>query len=324
MRIILRVYKEIRMGNLSTMIIDIPNNNITIRELKEKIYKKYKIKPSEQKLTFRQCHKRLITLTDSFPLNYFYIKENAMIFLEILSNEPQPKPEEIKKIEKRNSAMYKYMNMLGYFLPDSKTFQKPGIGDRYKKNRNSFNENIVKNNSTFNENEESENDSIIIINDGSFINKENKKQFNSENKIIHKKSSDYTDNIINNNENIKLKKELFPDINLVEKLCIYTRKNDLEKIKLILTQYSNNINNINNNTSNNDFNDSSDFNTSLNKNKRKISISYGYPKKRISQAKTNNKTSSSFNSGNSSSIIHNFNICEILNNFGWNALHYSA
>ena len=326
MRIILRVYKEIRMGNLSTMIIDIPNNNITIRELKEKIYKKYKIKPSEQKLTFRQCHKRLITLTDSFPLNYFYIKENAMIFLEILSNEPQPKPEEIKKIEKRNSAMYKYMNMLGYFLPDSKTFQKPGIGDRYKKNRNSFNENIVKNNSTFNENEESENDSIIIINDGSFINKENKKQFNSENKIIHKKSSDYTDNIINNNENIKLKKELFPDINLVEKLCIYTRKNDLEKIKLIITQYnSNNNNNINNNnTSNNDFNDSSDFNTSLNKNKRKISISYGYPKKRISQAKTNNKTSSSFNSGNSSSIIHNFNICEILNNFGWNALHYSA
>ena len=133
MRIILRVYKEIRMGNLSTMIIDIPNNNITIRELKEKIYKKYKIKPSEQKLTFRQCHKRLITLTDSFPLNYFYIKENAMIFLEILSNEPQPKPEEIKKIEKRNSAMYKYMNMLGYFLPDSKTFQKPGIGDRFKK-----------------------------------------------------------------------------------------------------------------------------------------------------------------------------------------------
>ena len=313
------------MGNLSTMIIDIPNNNITIRELKEKIYKKYKIKPSEQKLTFRQCHKRLITLTDSFPLNYFYIKENAMIFLEILSNEPQPKPEEIKKIEKRNSAMYKYMNMLGYFLPDSKTFQKPGIGDRYKKNRNSFNENIVKNNSTFNENEESENDSIIIINDGSFINKENKKQFNSENKIIHKKSTDYTDNIISNNENIKLKKELFPDINLVEKLCIYTRKNDLEKIKLIITQYnSNNNNNINNNTSNNDFNDSSDFNTSLNKNKRKISISYGYPKKRISQAKTNNKTSSSFNSGNSSSIIHNFNICEILNNFGWNALHYSA
>ena len=48
MRIILRVYKEIRMGNLSTMIIDIPNNKITVRELKEKIYKKYKINPDKQ------------------------------------------------------------------------------------------------------------------------------------------------------------------------------------------------------------------------------------------------------------------------------------
>ena len=324
MRIILRVYKEIRMGNLSTMIIDIPNNNITTRELKEKIYKKYKIKPSEQKLTFRQCHKKLITLTDSFPLNYFFIKENAMIFLEIISNEVQPKPEEIKKIEKRNSAMYKYMNMLGYFLPDSKTFQKPGIGDRYKKNRNSLSENLLRNNSTVNEFEESENDSIIIVNDGSIINKENKKLYSSGNKIYNKKYSDYVDNVINNNDNIQLKKELFPDIDLVEKLCIYTRKNDLEKIKLILTQYTNNNNNLNNIILNNDFNDSSDFNTSLNKNKQKISLSYRQNQKRISQAKTNNKTSSSFNSGNSSSIIHNFNICEILNKFGWNALHYSA
>ena len=58
MRIILRVYKEIRMGNLSTMVIDIPHNKITVSELKEKIYKKYKIKPSEQKLTYRLCHKK--------------------------------------------------------------------------------------------------------------------------------------------------------------------------------------------------------------------------------------------------------------------------
>ena len=135
MRIILRVYKEIRMGNLSTMVIDIPNNKITVRELKEKIYKKYKIKSSEQKLSYRLCHKKLITLTDSFPLNFFYIKEYSMIFLEIISNIPQPKKEEIKNIAKRNSATYKYMNMLGYFLPDSKTFQRAGIGDRYKKHK---------------------------------------------------------------------------------------------------------------------------------------------------------------------------------------------
>ena len=133
MRIILRVYKEIRMGNLSTMIIDIPNNKITVRELKEKIYKKYKINPDKQKLTYRLCHKKLITLTDSFPLNYFYIKEYSMIFLEIISNISQIKTEEKKNLAKSNSATYKYMNMLGYFLPDSKTFQKTGIGGIYKK-----------------------------------------------------------------------------------------------------------------------------------------------------------------------------------------------
>ena len=73
MKIILRVYKDMRMGNLSSMIIDIPHNKITVRELKDKIFKKYKINPDEQKLTFRLCHKKLIILTDSFPLNYFLI-----------------------------------------------------------------------------------------------------------------------------------------------------------------------------------------------------------------------------------------------------------
>ena len=323
MRIILRVYEEIRMGNISTMIIDIPHNKITVRDFKEEIHKKYKIKPSEQKLTYRFCHKKLITLTDSFPLNYFYIKDYSMIFLEIISKEPQPKPEEIKKIERKNSAMYKYMNMLGYFLPDSKTFQKAGIGDRYKKNKTSFCDGQSRNNSIFLEYEESESDSIIIVNDGNVINGEKRRESNSGNKINNRKSVDYIDNI-NKNGNILLKRDLFPDINLVEKLCIYTRKNDIQKIELILTQYNNNNNNINNVSFNNEFNDSSEFNNNSTKNMRKISLGYRYNKKRLSQAKTNNKTSSSFNSGNSLSLANNSNICEILNRFGWNALHYAA
>lgn len=185
MRIILRVYKEIRMDNLSTMIIDIPHNKITVRDLMEQIHKKYKINPNEQKLTFRFCHKKLITLSDSFPLSFFFIKEYSMIFLEIISNEPQPKPEEIKKIEKKNAATYKYMNKLGYFLPDSKTFQKNGIGIMFKKNKNSSSyfdksrkESIVY------ENEESESDSIIIVNEGNIINDEkSKKEINFGNNI---------------------------------------------------------------------------------------------------------------------------------------------
>ena len=36
MKIVLRIYKEIRIGNLSTMIMDIPNNKIHVKDLKEK------------------------------------------------------------------------------------------------------------------------------------------------------------------------------------------------------------------------------------------------------------------------------------------------
>ena len=279
MKIILRVYKEIRLGNFSTMIIDIPSNRITVKELKSKIYKKYKIKPNEQRLTFRLGHKKLITLNDIFPLSYFYIKENSMIFLEVIKDEPKPKPEEIKKLEKRNSIKYKYMNMLGYFPPDAKTFEKMGINEKFKKRKlSSFYESENSKNSIKYNDNESEKNSLIFINgedfnDSSYNVFELKKEYNSENKINYRRSTDFSK--------------------------------------------------INNNSSNIEFNDSTDFNTFSTKHVRKVSINCGHSPKRTSQAKTNYKTSSSFNSGNSSSIVNNnLNICEILNKNGWNALHY--
>ena len=139
MKIVLRIYKEIRIGNLSTMILDIPHNKITVKDLKEKIYHKYRIKPSEQRLTFRICHKKLITLTDNFPLYFFYIKEYSMIFLEIISNDAS-ETSKIKTAEKKqNSIKIKYMNVLGYFLPDSKTMQRNQ--NKYSSFKNSFYQN---------------------------------------------------------------------------------------------------------------------------------------------------------------------------------------
>ena len=74
MKIILRLYNEISFGNLSTMILDLQNNKITVKELKNKIYQKYKIKPNKQRLTYRICHKKLKTLTDAYPLSFFLYK----------------------------------------------------------------------------------------------------------------------------------------------------------------------------------------------------------------------------------------------------------
>ena len=48
-----------------------------------------------------------------------------MIFLEIISNDKQEKEKNVKKNNKKtNSIAFKYMNVLGYFLPDSKTLQR--------------------------------------------------------------------------------------------------------------------------------------------------------------------------------------------------------
>jgi len=85
MKIILRLSNETRLGNLSKMVLDNVNNKITVKELKNRIYQKYKIKPNEQRLTYRICFKKLITLPDDYPLSFFYIKDNSMIFIEIIS-----------------------------------------------------------------------------------------------------------------------------------------------------------------------------------------------------------------------------------------------
>ena len=305
MKIILRVYNEMRLGNLSTMSIEIPNNKITVKELKNKIYYKYKIKPSEQRLTYRICHKKLITLTDIYPLNYFFIKEYSMIFIEIISNEE--KNEKIDNVahKKYNSIKIKYMNMLGYYMPDAKTFQK---------NQNSNSNAFVKKNSysskelrlfTFPSsnytnsaiNSDDDYDNLYLVSDNKYKKELYKKSIKSNN--INEEN--FRENDINN---AKIIKDLF-SLDIVEKLSIIIRQNDFKKLKSLLFQY---------NTYLNKDKDISYYNNNLEKDKKKYAIS---------QVNTNYKTS--FNTEyTSNSLLINNNICEALDKNGWNSIHYSS
>ena len=336
MKIVLRIYKEIRIGNLSTMILDIPHNKITVKDLKEKIYHKYRIKPSEQRLTFRICHKKLITLTDNFPLYFFYIKEYSMIFLEVISNDAS-ETSKIKTAEKKqNSIKIKYMNVLGYFLPDSKTMQRNQ--NKYSSFKNSFYQNkkvnsfnggntgseIIMSNEGSNINchssrkyteaDDESGSSLIIVNDDE---SENNIMTNDTNKnsILKKMSNNSLPREEDEDKNIKLKKALSSTMNIVEKLCQYIRQNDFEKVKLLLSQFS-----IDNNESN-----VTEFNLSYSNNKQKeVKVNPNNSNKN-SQINTNYKTCYSFNSGNNTvSNWSNSNICELLNKNGWNAIHYSS
>ena len=329
MKIVLRIYKEIRIGNLSTMILDIPNNTITVKELKDKIYKKYKIKPSQQRLTYRICHKKLVTLTDNFPLSFFYIKEYSMIFLEIISNDKQEKEKNVKKNNKKtNSIAFKYMNVLGYFLPDSKTlqrnennfgafknviFQQKKINSFHSTNNGS---DIIKTN-TLSESSKSsrkyteydEENSFDFVNDESEDNKDSNE--NNKQNFFKKKKTYSTKEDKEEANNNNLRKGLSSEMNLVEKLCIYVRQNDIEKVMALISQHTSYINDLNEiNLA--DFN----YNYKTNEIKRNSNES--------DQTSTNYKTFNSFNSGHFNSTVSNNNICELLNRNGWNAMHYSS
>ena len=306
MKIILRLSNETRLGNLSKMVLDHVNNKITVKELKNRIYQKYKIKPNEQRLTYRICFKKLITLPDDYPLSFFYIKDNSMIFIEIISlNQKQVKPNSDSKNYKRsNTIKFKYMNKLGYFLPDAKTLQRINKFTIYQNhyfNNKKFNystKDVNRNNS----------DGSYNINNYSIINSDNESDsslifinddFSKYEKSSDKKSSKF--NITYEDNNAKIIKQLF-STNLVEKLSLLIMQNDLKNLKSFISQFS------------------IELNTDLSNNKKLI---YNGKRNRSSQANTNYKTS--FNSGEyNNSICLNNNIFEALNKNGWNAIHYSS
>ena len=114
MKIYLRIYQIPQIGNCLTDSIDISSNRITVLELKQILFDKYKIPPSEQRLTIKLLKRAIVTLTDSFPLTYFYIKHNSIIYLErlIIINKDQ----EIKhNILNKKSLKLKYLEDIGFY-----------------------------------------------------------------------------------------------------------------------------------------------------------------------------------------------------------------
>jgi ankyrin repeat protein len=208
------------------------------------------------------------------------------------------------------------MNVLGYFLPDSKTLQKQAnygafqsslfqerkVGSFNSSNNGSGSQIIRSNNGSSQKSsrkysDEDSNGSLIIVKDDESDSINNKKSLKKKKTLSIKDDEEI---IINNN---KLKMELASTINLVEKLCIYTKQNDIEKVKSLLLEYSDNY-------------DSNEFHHGKTREiKNNINDT--------SQISTNFKTSFNSTNNNSNNII-NTNICEILNKNGWNAIHYSC
>ena len=172
------------MGNLYTILLDIPNNKITVNTLKKIIYHQLSIEPSYQRLTYQLYEKKIITLPNDFPLFYFHIKDYSVIFLENFKNYRYK-----YKNPSRSPVSMKYMNKLGYHFQYSKKFQSLTNLIEIESKSSSFNSNSNKNNKALSDDEviisknkkeenkdEEEEDYEFVLNKEVILNQEDEKK----------------------------------------------------------------------------------------------------------------------------------------------------
>ena len=138
MKLFIQIFKDGNFGNFRFDIIVIPNNKINVLELKQILYEKYGIKKENQRLSIKMCNKQFVIMTNEYPLNYFFIRERTVIYLEFIH--PQTKDEEfsIKLISRDIKS--KYLKSLGILhrFPPMEIIKESMIEDIDDEIRNSF------------------------------------------------------------------------------------------------------------------------------------------------------------------------------------------
>ena len=111
MKLYIQIFKDGNFGNCSFDVVIIPNNEITVIELKQILYGKYGVNHSNQRLTVKMCNKQFVIMPNEYPLNFFFIKEKSIIYVEFIK--AQSKMEEISQKIKRRNIKSKYLKSLG-------------------------------------------------------------------------------------------------------------------------------------------------------------------------------------------------------------------
>ena len=220
MKIILKIYKANRIGNLSSFFINIPNNKITVNILKKIIFSQLNIKPSFQRLTYQIYNEIMIILPNDFPLYYFNINDYSIIFLENLENY---KPKHIK----RSPITMKYMNKLGYFHDTKKFHSSENLAFIETKASSIYSDNEKNNNMNLSDND------LYYKNDN-----KNGDNIDDNDDLELVLSNEIVENKQNKINNIKEQKEKELEL-LSEKFIRLIKKKDLNKIRQFF--YENNL-----------------------------------------------------------------------------------
>ena len=136
MKLYIKIFKDNNFGNYSSDILIIPHNYIKVCGLKQIIQEKYGINQSNQILTTKICNRQFVTMTDDFPLYFYFIRDKSIIYIEFIV-----KPKRIKDITKKirqNSIKNKYLRSIGIIANTSiNSIKESKIEDIYDENNKS-------------------------------------------------------------------------------------------------------------------------------------------------------------------------------------------
>ena len=141
MKLLIKYYSKSFCSLIKAEEIEIKSKSISVSQLKEQISAKFHIPKSEIILTIKyddNRKNRLITLSDEFPLYYFFIHYNSEIFLE--HYEKIDKTKEIcEKIKNSKSKKLKHLKKLHMFSDNKNTNTKKNL-DIIKESDNEYTE----------------------------------------------------------------------------------------------------------------------------------------------------------------------------------------
>ena len=106
MKIIIHLYLNEYFTEISSSEIQIKSNEITVKELKKILSDTYQIKSSDQILTTKLPGRKIITLSDEFPLSFFYIRKNSEIYLDSIQKYKNKTPNEIRQLNARYKILF--------------------------------------------------------------------------------------------------------------------------------------------------------------------------------------------------------------------------
>ena len=106
MKIIIHLYLNEYCTEISSSEIQIESSEITVKQLKKILSDIYQIKSSDQILTIKYLGRKIITLSDEYPLSFFLIRKNSEIYLDSIQKYKNKTPNEIRQINSRQNIIF--------------------------------------------------------------------------------------------------------------------------------------------------------------------------------------------------------------------------